>query len=225
MILPSLLEYSTEQIIEKLTIIRDNMMRFREITLQESDIHIHLDVVLKQFAKDRHVMKSIYPSTSLGIITSYFETHKVYLTVHLMGTELDMADQYEYWNNVVLPKNVDIILYVPPSVFEYWSGMVTRRNIERAWNCRVGVWLDLDEWQEYDQLTEYVLLMTVYAGKSGQKRLDETKLHVQDFVQLFPHTQFIVDGGWAVDEENEFKENIKVEIVSHSSFWKAIKMN
>ena len=66
-----------------------------------------------------------------------------------------------------------------------------------------------------------ILLMTVCAGLSGQKLEKETQKLVLEIVQKNLDVQFILDGGWQVEDLQIIKKlNLKnVDLVSYSSFW------
>lgn len=66
-----------------------------------------------------------------------------------------------------------------------------------------------------------VLLMTVKAGLSGQKMTPETKQKALQTIKNNPSFNFIVDGGWQI-EDLAILANLhlsNVDLVSYSSFW------
>ncbi len=61
------------------------------------------------------------------------------------------------------------------------------------------------------QITNY-LLMTVVAGKSGQKLTAQNKQEVLEVVRKNPEIDFIVDGGWSLEFRSEIKnEELKIK--------------
>ncbi len=66
-----------------------------------------------------------------------------------------------------------------------------------------------------------VLLMTVFAGISGQKLEEESQKLALEIVKKNPEVDFILDGGWKIEDLEIIKKfNLKnVDLVSYSSFW------
>ena len=66
-----------------------------------------------------------------------------------------------------------------------------------------------------------VLLMTVFAGISGQKLEEKTQKLALEIVKKNPEIDFILDGGWKIEDLEIIKKlNLKnIDLVSYSSFW------
>jgi hypothetical protein len=215
MILPSLLQYSSEEIHRKLESITQNKEVFCDLTSQSDPIHLHLDFVLKRFAQSRSVLMSMSPSSVLDIIGEYMSDSKITVSIHLMGETEDLYEAYEFFDAYDFNENWTYILLVPGKFRDHWNTAFEGNNVS------VGIWYDLEEWDsaEFEDDITY-LLMTVYAGKSGQVSVFEDKEKSLSLAHTNPDNTFIVDGGWKL-EENNSQENVL--IVSHSSFWKAFE--
>jgi pentose-5-phosphate-3-epimerase len=205
MLLPSLLEYSIESLQTKL--------KFFVGRKPLNSISIHLDFVLPQFAKDRKVM------TSLGLKSVFFELQKILpnsklnLTAHLMGTIEDLHESYKFFTDFDCPENWKLTILVPEKYTNSWRKLLNPKGI------RVGVWYDLGEWETKNlSRRQTYLLMTVNAGKSGQKLTNEIRKLAEKTAKKYPNSHVIFDGGWEWDYES--KRNI--DHVSYSSFWKKI---
>jgi len=224
MFLPSLLEYSAQNLQQKLDLIQTNFAKFQTLTKQKNpdQINFHLDFVLPVFAKEREVKPSLDLKTVLTKLSQTF-SQKLKLSIHLMGLETDLAECNNFFEKYSLPKNFLVEIYLPQQQFYTWKYPVFE-NFNSTKNCKLGLWLDLNQWQEFD-LSEFsqkhsvqnFLLMTVLAGKSGQKLTTEIQSQVLSIAQKYQNYHFILDGGWQI----EFESNLKnLEIVSYSSFWK-----
>lgn len=214
--LPSLLEYSPQELESKLELIRKDKEKFMEFQKSEvGKIHLHLDFVLPEFAISRSVEPGNLESKVFELLEQYFAEDQLYLSIHLMGLQNDLEFSFDF----LLDK-------LSKYVFEYdWVGEIfvpkdyieDFKTIEECSNFKVGEWLDLGEW---DSETKFepdhnYLLMTVVAGKSGQKLSDENKALTLEIAEQNPESSFTVDGGWNL--ETQPKDNL--QIVSYSSFW------
>jgi hypothetical protein len=215
--LPSLLEYSPQDLESKLKLIcsdKESFLKYQKS--EDGKIYLHLDFVLPQFALSRNVEHGNLESIVFESLEKYFADDELYLSIHLMGLEKDLEFSFDF----LLDK-------LSNYVFEYdWVGeiFVSReyvdefKTIEECSNFKIGEWLDLGQWDRETvfETSENYLLMTVVAGKSGQKLLDEDKNSMFEIAKNNPESNFTVDGGWNL--ESEPKDNLK--IVSYSNFWK-----
>jgi pentose-5-phosphate-3-epimerase len=239
--LPSLLEYSKESLEKKLQKVEANLTEFIKLqcgqkpsnSIDKIPIHFHLDFVLEQFAKDRSVMKSSDLATVFSVLEEFFKNRKLILSIHLMGTIEDLFDTYKFFLNYSVNQNWDYEIYVPENYTNQFEFIARTEE-----NMKIGIWYDLEEWEsrfgiknkklkiknsEVDQIKDY-LLMTVLAGKSGQKLTDKVESKVLEIVKNNPELNFIVDGGWSL----QFREKYRTEesdynnlfVVSYTSFWK-----
>jgi len=212
--LPSLLEYSVEELRRKCLFIQQHKATVLDLTHQQT-LSLHLDSVLPEFAKSRAVMTSLSIQTVLDVLAEFFQDQPLILSIHLMGETEDMIDVYKVFEQYNLPKHWQITILVSET-----SRLVFETLFANKKHVNVGTWLDLSEWGQYNfQPKKDYLLMTVLAGKSGQIRKDIDKNAVVAIAKKNAESKFIVDGGWLVDEQFHQKN---MEIVSYSSFWKAI---
>lgn len=214
--LPSLLEYSQESLEKRLNLVASSLPKFKQTqgSQNSKQVFFHLDFVLEYFAKDRFVMQSLGLESLLESLKKEFLQIDLNLSVHLMGNSVDLTEIAKLLPGLDFPKNWQLTIFVPPKFVNYFE---TIKNSNQS----VGIWLDLDQWEnfdfkEYPKVQDY-LLMTVLAGKSGQKLLPQTKAEALKMVQNNPNLEFILDGGWSIDFESSLT-NLKV--VSYSSFWK-----
>jgi pentose-5-phosphate-3-epimerase len=219
-ILPSTLEYSRESLEQKLRLVSQNLDNFHRLQGTSDVIKLHIDVVMRQFAQDRSVMASVDLVTNLELIEQYFADTTVELTIHLMGTAEDLKEAHEFLQKYTFNLNWTYIIFIPEAfvpTFEVHSLLFD--------HVRVGIWYDKGEWSENkcnswkSRINDY-LLMTVYAGKSGQKRSDDDKAKAITLAQSFPDKYIVVDGGWQVGEQEELQDFQTLDMVSYSSFWK-----
>jgi hypothetical protein len=192
---------------------------------------LHLDFVLEQFAKDRFVMKSLGLDSVFSIFEKKMRNQKLNLTVHLMGENEDWQDAFNFWQQFKIPQNWQIQLFVP-------SKMTKLFTFEKP-NLATFQWLDLGDWEDAKELENEIenldetlgnpkktpkkfLLMTVKAGLSGQIMTVETKNKAVEMVKNNPKVDFILDGGWRVQDQQIFSNFQNVNLVSYSSFWKNI---
>ena len=216
MFLPSLLEYSTESLQQKLDLITIEITKFKQLTKTtgSDQISLHLDFVLPQFAKDRSVMKSLSPQSVFDTLETSFKDKQLSLSLHLMGDSEDLSEVYRFFESYNFNPKWEYLFFVP----EKYSNLWQTAQFSQQKNIKTGIWLDLNEWQSNDlKASGDYLLMTVLAGKSGQKLTDEIKNKVLGLTKNHTEKNFILDGGWSVDN-SDYPENVKV--VSYSSFWK-----
>jgi pentose-5-phosphate-3-epimerase len=202
--------------------VTQNLNVFRQIQNPNLDIKnlpkigFHVDVVMNSFAKDRKVMASLGLPTFLETLAKNFPTESLDLSIHLMGLTDDLVEADKFLRNYHFKPSWNYTVFVPEkfvSSFNYHSQIYP--------NYRVGIWYDLSQWQEskitHQKEIEDFLLMTVVAGKSGQKLTQENRQSALDLVQKFPQKKFLVDGGWSVGWKEDFDN---LEVVSYSGFWK-----
>jgi hypothetical protein len=239
MILPSILEYSSFDLNKKILYLLKNYesQNFRDSAITEARISnftkklikglsLHLDFVLPQFAKDRG---GILASQSLESVFESFlvaKDLKLNLTVHLMGELEDMFQAWVFFENLELPETWNLTLFIAQKYYKVWKNYFVDFDF--------GIWLDLDEWYLSD-LEEArkslrgqtkILIMTVQAGKSGQKLILETKIKLSSLLkQGFSSKYLILDGGWdqaqatKFVQESEFKN---IDFVSYTGFWSKV---
>lgn len=219
---PSILEYSKIQLDNRLTQVSQNLNVFRQIQNPDLDdlnlvkIGFHVDVVMTSFAKDRKVMASLRLQTFLETLAKNFPAQSLDLSIHLMGLADDLVEVDKFLRNYNFNPSWNYTIFVPEKFvnsFMYHSQIYP--------NYKVGIWYDLGEWQEskikQNEQIENFLLMTVVAGKSGQKLTQENKQNALSLVQKFGTKKFLVDGGWSVDWNEDFDN---LEVISYSGFWK-----
>jgi pentose-5-phosphate-3-epimerase len=223
--IPSLLEYSATELESKLLLIKNNSVEFAKIQKStDSRTHLHLDFVLPQFAQSRGVEPGNSPEVVFDLISKYFKNSKVVCNAHFMGLKKDNLQLQEYFKNYDFNPNWEYILHFGSEFAQDF------RDFERSnSNVQFGVWLDLGDWNdEYDvdeHKTHNILLMTVIAGKSGQKLTPQNRLKALQFAIKNSNLNITIDGGWSVtDELLELKDSKKQPtIVSYSSFWKELE--
>ncbi|MBC7472452.1 MAG: hypothetical protein H7196_04315 [candidate division SR1 bacterium] len=214
MILPSLLEYSIEALKAKLKIIIKNRKLIRTLQGQD-DLNLHLDFVLPQFAKDRSIMTSLGLSTTFKTIEQIYKNQNLYLSVHLMGEIEDLFSAYTYFENLKINPYWNYLILVPEKYLNSWKKLGKKLGK----NIIVGCWYDLNEWPEkFFTQKRMNLLMTVVAGKSGQKLQKSTRDEALKMSEKYPNSHFILDGGWKTDA----KCGYNTDIVSYTDFWKNI---
>jgi hypothetical protein len=214
--LPSLLEYDASKLDSTLKIISKNLEALQSFQKSPDEtVYLHLDFVLPMFAKSRGVESSIDVETNLDLIEKHLDLEKVDLTIHLMGIDedFDVIDLLiERLSNYVFDRpDWSGIVFVPTSELEDFE------VIEICSNLKVGTWIDYGEYNietKFEESKNY-LLMTVKAGKSGQKLTEEGIKNVYQISENNPKSNFVADGGWKI--ESELKNNL--DIVSYTSFW------
>ncbi len=178
---------------------------------------LHLDFVLEQFAKDRFVMKSLGLDLVFSIFEKKMRNQKLNLTVHLMGENEDWQDAFNFWQEFKIPQNWQIQLFVPFKMTKLFT-------FDKP-NLTTFQWQDLGDWENEKPeklISRKILLMTVKAGLSGQIMTTETKNKTIQMVKNNPKVDFILDGGWRVQDQQIFDNFGNVDLVSYSSFWKNI---
>jgi hypothetical protein len=243
--LPSLLEYTPAELQAKLELIQKNPAAFQQIQkATDGKIYLHLDFVLPEFAAQRNVLPGNGPKVVFDLISKYFGDQAVVCNSHFMGSANDTAEVLEFFQSYSWNPNWEYILYVGPEFvvnFNLFKNSNTRdrhlvqserssvagKNIPKSLSLKIGAWLDLDQ---YDIKTKFgyqdYLLMTVFAGKSGQKLTPEVRSNCLKVVEDNPYIKFTIDGGWAVlDELSELNtdQKNKLNVVSYSSFWKELE--
>ncbi len=219
MFLPSLLEYSKESLQDKLSLVQTNISKFKTLqqNYQNTTLGFHLDFVLPQFAKDRAVMTSLGLADIFRGLDGNFSSTKLTLSVHLMGALEDLEQAYNFFYNYQFNPNWAYLLLVPENQFLPWQNEFNAQD-----NLQTGIWYDDFEWADKQfNLAKNYLLMTVRAGKSGQKLTPEMKDMALSLAKLYPQYNFIVDGGWSIAEENRMSN---LDIVSYSSFWQKFEL-
>ena len=208
-VLPSLLEYSPQQLSTKLSLLEHP--KVADLTRQGDTLQLHIDYVGEFFAKQRSILSSLSLKTTLAIITNKYANQKLQLTIHLMGELEDIILLEKFFRSYTIQDNWAYVIFVPPKFISTFSFM-------RGANVEIGVWYDLQEWQSpTDKHTPY-LLMTVRAGISGQKLRKQTQHQAIEWVNKYPN-YFVVDGGWSITHPDI---NSHTDIVSHSSFWNTL---
>ncbi|MGL4757796.1 MAG: hypothetical protein ACRCXZ_00530 [Patescibacteria group bacterium] len=200
-ILPSTLEYSSTNLVNKIKSVKANELVFKSITNQSNYIELHVDLVYPYFAKARSIMSSLDLTSNLKIIKKYLN-REVILTIHFMG-ELDdiMWFSKELINSNL--RNNQCEIYIPythsiemyPRGFDYFF------------------WHDLEEIGSPSK-SKKRLQMTVKAGMSGQKRSEEAKEKALLLTKQLGPDNVILDGGWKIDDYSR-----ELRMVSYSSFW------
>jgi pentose-5-phosphate-3-epimerase len=218
MILPSLLEYSEQELVKKLETIKKDLIDFKRFTsqLDSNQIHLHLDFVLENFAKDRKVMKSLGLEFFFKILLEHFQDFKLVLSVHLMGDTQDLFESYNFLEKYTANPNWQYFIFVPEKFTKQFETLKLKNP-----NFKIGIWYDLGDWSvqkiEKNPIENY-LLMTVLAGKSGQKLTTETKQIALDLATSLKTKNFILDGGWQLEDQKETTLT-NLNMVSYSSFW------
>lgn len=220
--LPSLLEYTPQALNDKLGLINNNLLEFRIIQqATDQNIYLHLDFVLPEFASSRNVDFGNNPEVVFKLIHKYFQDQKVVCNCHFMGLEGDYQYVSNFFKSYNWNPNWRYIMYVGSEFVNDFENLTNK-------NVKIGAWLDLDQYHLHSkfELSNY-LLMTVFAGKSGQKLTNEVRSNTLEIVLNNPEVNFTIDGGWAVNDE--FKElnlqqKSKLGVVSYSSFWKELEI-
>ncbi len=220
--LPSLLEYSTASLQTKLELIKDNLTKFQAVQKSaDQKIYLHLDFVLPDFAASRFVQSGNDPKIVFDLIDSHFYGQKVVCNSHFMGLTNDIKGVLAFFKSYSWNLNWEYILYVGQEFLQDFE------QFKKFDNLKVGIWLDLDQYnvETKFELSDY-LLMTVLAGKSGQKLAIDTRSKTLEIVKQNPNINFTIDGGWSVDDEVSelsLKQKNNLSVVSYSSFWKAFE--
>jgi pentose-5-phosphate-3-epimerase len=216
--LPSLLEYEVTALEKRLITLKKNQSLVQKI--QQSEIlTLHLDFVCPEFAKNREVKASLTPEEVWNLLDKHFDEESLNLSIHFMATDNDFDNLID-----------DLIPKMSNLAFEQdWSGKVfVNKNqmedlefLSEISNFELGEWFDFGEWGniKFEPAQSY-LLMTVLAGKSGQKLDEKTKNTVLEIAKANIDSHFTFDGGWNLD--NTLLSNL--DIVSYSSFWQSLEL-
>lgn len=228
--LPSTLEYYPDKLKEKLQLVKNNLNLFlatQNPTYQNSlpsntqPLYFHVDCVLPQFAKDAKVMTGLNLESNFSILSQYFSQKKLQLSIHLMGTLEDILEIQKFLQSYQFNPNWHYTFYLPDNL----SNLLL--NLKNH-NVELGIWLDLGNWSETkivetSKFVDKILLMTVKAGKSGQKLESSTSEKALELAQKFPEQNFIVDGGWSLNQPKWVEKLYNLQIASYSSFWNVFK--
>jgi len=238
MILPSILEYSSQSLVKKLDILYTQKKFIKSIIDPENKtaLPIHLDLVYTQFAKDRSVMTSLELDKILKIIQNHpIKNCKLDLSVHFMA-ELEDYNSVFSSINKSLPfwprKNSQVTFFIPKKAnLASWIEIMEWTPENLNW----GNWYDLNQWNGRTEfLLDNNLLMTVFAGRSGQK-LESSKLieienlrYRPDLVSLNKskdnkeksNFNLIIDGGIDFDLYSKLAKDMNLNAVMYSAFWK-----
>ncbi|MEM1312708.1 MAG: hypothetical protein AAGF07_04570 [Patescibacteria group bacterium] len=216
MFLPSLLEYSTQDLQHKITLLKNNTPKYYQLSKNpdKHTLHLHLDFVLPGFAKDRRIMTSLSPVQVIEILELSYSKDMLNLTIHLMGDVEDLLEAFKFFSQYKLNPLWEYTIFVPERYLDSWAAS-DRSNHNTNFNT--GIWYDYGEWdtKTFEQ-SRHFLLMSVVAGKSGQKLADEVANKAKAVTSEHPDKQFIFDGGWSIEKDNNLSN---VQIVSYSSFW------
>ncbi len=224
--LPSLLEYTPQALHTRLSTIQSNQTKF--LSFQQSAIlGLHLDFVLPQFALSRGVQHGNSLEVVFAKILEFFGNQPVILNVHFMGLDDDMKQVFEFLQGFEMPVLWQMTLFVDQKYSPQFELLVAPKKTPKNQNnihnnITIGNWLDLGE---YNKNTCFLpnksyLLMTVFAGKSGQKLTQEVQETALIIVQTNSESTFTLDGGWSVDFINT---NTNLNIVSYSSLWNSFE--
>jgi pentose-5-phosphate-3-epimerase len=244
MILPSLLEYSQNDLKNRIQSLKkldlDDSL-FDLIKVHEKSkskrLNLHLDFVLKQFAKDRvPILSSLSLVTVFEILDQEFSDQKLNLSVHLMGAIEDLTFAWEFFKKYKKPKDWKITLFLPQNHALRWKSEFKK--------YKIGVWLDLHDWLDIKELKSKsvdlggitnVLIMTVVAGKSGQSLTEEVQKNLKDLIDnlceqnLEQKKYIIVDGGWNQEKAKialkSFNKSAKVDFVAYGGFWGKVNIS
>lgn len=217
MILPSILEYSSQIAEKKFEYLLTNN-NWKQLTDQKEVYSIHLDIVSKYFAQRKNVFMSLSVSSLWKIIKKYCQNdEKYYFSMHLMSDSEDLVEFEKYFLELFIPGNFSLKIFVYEKFVHYFRDKYSKSNIE------FGPWYDQGKW---DNTTNFEyndnLLMTVEAGKSGQIKSDGSNDLVFKTINENHNKYFIVDGGWKIADKALF-EGHSVDIVSAGDFWSKVK--
>jgi hypothetical protein len=206
---PSLLEYSIESLNKKISIVKNNP-EFLNLSRQ-SIIHLHLDLVMKYFARERSVLASLSLESLVAGLFANFHNERLSLSVHCMGLSDDLQEFYKYLATLKLPENWSILVYLPVNYATSWQDLFSKSKI------KIGAWFDMNElvnFQIQENIDDY-LLLTVKAGKAGQVKTRKADKLAREIVEKYPNKNFLLDGGWKLGS----KGLDNCQMVSYGSFW------
>jgi pentose-5-phosphate-3-epimerase len=233
--LPSFLEYSDITVKQKISLLedlsQDKIISEKEIKQFTADYtYLHLDIISKYFAQDKNVLMSLDSKSYLAVLEKYFSQQNIHLSIHLMGNVEDLVKEWQFYSNHVFLNQWQYSLYIPYKYFQSWRSL-TKDNV------KIGCWYDLDQWYQIENFNfnntqiSNILLMTVNAGKSGQKSNLDAQIQALKLVTNHPDVNFILDGGWKTDLTTMLKSLPKsdieayyklknLDIVVNSDFWR-----
>ena len=205
-------DYSPAGVTEDITTITNYFELYSELT-KNDHLALHLDVCLPNFVAENKIETYIAPvdyfrgiEEGLTYYRNNFET-RIELNIHFMGLSDDYEMAEDFIANYTFGSDVDWVYYI--------------ENSSHFSDERVGSWYDDYQWGPGIKLKEKnVLLMSVKAGNSGQRKTKKTEQKMLKVAAENPTTNFVFDGGWGVDFETELKN---VKVVSYGSFWKEFK--
>jgi pentose-5-phosphate-3-epimerase len=211
---PSILEYSIESLEKKIKKININLEKFHLITKQQKgQVSLHLDFVGKYFAQNIKEMQSLEPINVFKNLEKLAPDLEKFYTVHLMGDTEDLVGMFEFFYNLTIPETTNITLLVPVQYYYNWQEKFANKS-----SFKIGIWLNKGKWTTFRFMPKVCyLLMTVYAGKSGQMLEDSMLTLAMNTVKTHPDSHFIVDGGWSVNFGANYQN---LSIVSYTDFWK-----
>lgn len=207
---PSLLEYSVSSLENKLDLVITKKTSFLKLSGQ-SKIYLHVDFVMKYFARERSVLASLGLETLWPVLESKFADWSISLSLHFMGLSDDLERVYKFFKQNKLPLNWRIVIYLPSNFASAWVKILESEQL------KVGVWFDSDQLLNYSPqlgISDY-LLLTVKAGKSGQSKTKTTNKLARQIIYKNKSLNFLVDGGWKPGSRGEKN----CEMVSYSKFW------
>lgn len=211
---PSLLEYSKQSCQDKCKMLAENQDLVLNLTRQ-TVLSLHLDVVFPYFAKQRQIVSSLSIDTLWSVLLTFFAKQKLALSVHLMAEILDLPEIEAFLNTVVIPENWQVLCLLDAQ----WN--LSTAFSDRYSKIRFGYWLDCLDWQNYPFIQgNYYLLMTVFAGKSGQTKDKQVGQAAISIARKHADSQFLLDGGWSIQEKID---SPNIEVVSYSSFWQSLR--
>ena len=221
---PSILEYSTHDLEQKLQLLKINKKSLKLLlNLDSTTLNLHLDFIGKDFAQTRKVMKSLDMKTVFQELQKVFSKTKLNITIHLMNELEDYKLDFVFLKNYKPNKNWSYTFYTNKNYTKIYK--------ELAEYAKIGIWLDFDQWEKFDikkdQGSEY-LIMTVKAGLSGQNKVKSSNEKIIQLAKTNQTKNFLMDGGWQMNEikilaqENKL---INLNFVSYSSFWKTLGVN
>ncbi len=207
--IPSLLECSEYDLEKKIDILKKNKYH-----------NIHLDFVGKYFARNRKTLYSLSFKNVFDYLKKYFWNTKCDFSIHLMLEKEDILDYLKEIQTVDISSKWQLSLFISDRYFDIFVNSLINYDFE------FGIWFDKDQWINVDfdnYIVNNFLLMTVIAGKSGQKLDNKYKKILLEKVKKYKNKNFYADGGWSIDfkinKKNGF-DYFNLNIISYTSFWK-----
>ena len=207
--LPALLIYTSEELTHKLSQSLADVIEFTEETGQDH-FAFHIDLILPEFAKLNQCLPTLDYKDMLKELVEYYKGKQLKLNIHLMGEEYESLESLDWIVSQYegLPVYGEIYLH-------HTSYSKSREIVHHAWI--IGEWYNINEWSADSVLdSSEILLMTVNAGTSGQPEHLAKKIESFAIADKYPFYNFIMDGGWKV-EENPLEKNR--QIVVNSQYW------